>query len=183
MIKSVKHYKSNSLDRDLIVKNKYSNVMKIPRLDKISLSVNNKEALLNSNKLLIPLVLLKLITGQKPKINKSRKSVAQFKLREGKALGASVTLRKEQLYSFLDKLVFIIFPQLLEQQTKKIKVNNNSLNLGLEDISIFTELESQYELLRVAQGLNITIDLRGKQKENVLFFNGIKIPIGYKKLK
>ena len=124
MIKSVKHYKRNSLDRDLIVKNKYSNVMKIPRLDKISLSVNNKEALLNSNKLLIPLVLLKLITGQKPKLNKSRKSVAQFKLREGKALGASVTLRKEQLYSFLDKLVFIIFPQL---EQKKIEFSPRKL--------------------------------------------------------
>ena len=73
MIKSTKHYKNNHLTRDLLLKGGSKNVMNCPKLDKISLSLTTKEALINSNKLLIPLMLLKLITGQKPKIKPGAK--------------------------------------------------------------------------------------------------------------
>jgi large subunit ribosomal protein L5 len=108
MIKSVKHYKKNQLSRDLLLKTKRQNVMNSPRLDKISVSLMVKEALLNSNKLLTPLMLLKLITGQKPKVTVAKKSVAQFKLRQGKAIGCKVTLRNEMMYSFLDRIIYNI---------------------------------------------------------------------------
>ena len=70
MIKSIKHYKDNQLSRDLLLKMKKGNIMDYPKIDKISVSLTIKEALLSSNRLLIPLMLLKLITGQKPKITK-----------------------------------------------------------------------------------------------------------------
>jgi large subunit ribosomal protein L5 len=134
MIKSTKHYKNNQLTRDLLLKGTSQNVMNCPKLDKISLSLTTKEALINSNKLLIPLMLLKLITGQKPKITKARKSIAQFKLRQGKAIGCKVTLRNKMMYSFLDKIIYNILPQIIELKTEKIMVNFNSLTIGIEDI-------------------------------------------------
>ena len=178
MIKSTKHYKNNHLTRDLLLKEGSKNVMNCPKLDKISLSLTTKEALINSNKLLIPLMLLKLITGQKPKITKARKSIAQFKLRQGKAIGCKVTLRNEMMYSFLDKLIYSILPQIIEIKSEKITVNFNSLTIGIEDISIFSELENQYEFLKNTQGLNINLTIKNNRFKNKskYLFSGLKIP-------
>tara|TARA_R110001592_G_scaffold150202_3_gene375978 strand:+ start:6901 stop:7440 length:540 start_codon:yes stop_codon:yes gene_type:complete len=178
MIKSIKHYKNNQLFKDLLLKKTIKNVMNHPKIDKILISLTNKEVLINSNKLFIALMLLKLISGQKPKITKAKKSIAQFKLREGKAIGCKVTLRKEMMYSLLDKIIYSILPQIIEINTKKIKSNFNSLNIGIEDLSIFSELENQYELLKNTQGLNITLVLKNNKSKNIpnYFFSGIKIP-------
>jgi large subunit ribosomal protein L5 len=178
MIKSIKYYKNNQLFRDLLLKKTIKNVMNYPKMDKILISSTNKEVLTNSNKLFITLMLLKLISGQKPKITKARKSIAQFKLREGKAIGCKVTLRKEIMYSLLDKIIYSILPQVLEIKTQKIKSNFNSINIGIENLSIFSELESQYELLKNTQGLNITLILKNNKSRVIpnYFFSGIKIP-------
>jgi large subunit ribosomal protein L5 len=178
MIKSTKHYKNNQLTRDLLLKGTSQNVMNCPKLDKISLSLTTKEALINSNKLLIPLMLLKLITGQKPKITKARKSIAQFKLRQGKAIGCKVTLRNKMMYSFLDKIIYNILPQIIELKTEKIMVNFNSLTIGIEDISVFSELENQYEFLKNTQGLNINLSVKNNKSKNKpkYLFSGLKIP-------
>jgi large subunit ribosomal protein L5 len=151
-------------------------------LDKVSISLTNKEFLVNTNKIFIPLIALKLITGQKPKITKAKKSIAQFKLREGKALGCKLTLRNEKMFYFLDKFVYGILPQLIELKTKKYKANLNSLTIGIEDLSIFYELENQYDLLKNSQGLNITIMLKNNRvkKKSSCFFSGLKIPVTYK---
>jgi large subunit ribosomal protein L5 len=179
MIKSIKHYKNNQLFRDLLLKKQTKNVMNHPKLDKIVISLSNKDVLINSNKLFIPLMLLKLITGQKPKITKANKSIAQFKLREGKAIGCKVTLRNESMYSLLDKVIYNILPQIIEVKTKKLKTNFNSLNIGIEDLSIFSELESQYELLKNTQGFNITLVLKNTKSKTSAnyFFSGLKIPM------
>lgn len=178
MIKSVKHFKNNQLFRDLLLKKTTKNVMNHPKMDKISISLTNKEVLINSNKLFVPLMLLKLITGQKPKITKAKKSIAQFKLREGKAIGCKVTLRKKIMYSLLDKIIYSLLPQIIEIKTERIKSNFNSLNIGIEDLSIFSELENQYELLKNIQGINITLILKNNKSRNVsnFFFSGLKIP-------
>nr|QFP99091.1 ribosomal protein L5 [Telonemida sp.] len=183
MIKSVKYYKENVLNRDLVLKHRFVNVMQTPRVEKVSLSLNKKEALLNSNKLFVPLLLLKIISGQKPCVVKSKKSVAQFKLREGKALGGRITLRKTNLYTFIDKFIYTILPQLVEDKNKRFKVNHNVITFGIEDISIFPELDSQYELLKVTQGINIAISLTNSQKIlSYSFFKGIKFPVQEKKI-
>lgn len=182
MIKSIKHYKNNQLTRDFLFKNKVNNSMNYPRLDKISISLSNKESILNSNKLFSPLVLLKLITGQKPKITKAKKSIAQFRLRKGKALGCKVSLRGEKMYIFLEKFLHIILPQVLELNTQKLKTNLNSLSIGIEDLSIFPELESQYDLLRTTQGANLVFILKNNKSKNYtkILFSGLKFPIKIK---
>lgn len=180
MIKSIKHYKVAQVERDLLFKSASKNVMQVPKLNKLSISLSHKESLINSNKLLTPLLLLNIISGQKPKITKSKKSIAQFKLREGKAIGCQVTLRNDNLYVFLEKFLYSILPQLVETKTKKFKINGTSLNIGLEDISIFTELESQYNLLKTTQGMNLTLDLTNKSKNKKIplyFFSSFKIPV------
>jgi large subunit ribosomal protein L5 len=179
MIKSIKHYKETQLSRDLLLKKTKRNVMQTPNIDKVSINLAKKEALFSSNKLLIPLLLLKLITGQKPKITKAKKSVAQFKLRKGKALGSKVTLRNSQMYTFLDKFFYGILPQTLEVKNKKLKTNINSFSIGIEDVSIFPELENQYEFLRNTQGLNIIITLNNNKlkKNSNCLFSGLKLPL------
>ena len=167
------------LSRDLLLKKTKRNVMQTPNIDKVSINLAKKEALFSSNKLLIPLLLLKLITGQKPKITKAKKSVAQFKLRKGKALGSKVTLRNSQMYTFLDKFFYGILPQTLEVKNKKLKTNINSFSIGIEDVSIFPELENQYEFLRNTQGLNIIITLNNNKlkKNSNCLFSGLKLPL------
>jgi len=179
MIKSIKHFKNNQLFRDLLLKKTAKNTMNHPKIDKILISLTNKEVLINSNKLFVPLMLLKLISGQKPKITKAKKSIAQFKLREGKAIGCKVTLRNEIMYSLLDKIIYSLLPQIIEIKTKKIKSNFNSLNIGIEDLSIFSELENQYELLKNIQGVNITLVLKNNKSRSIpnYFFSSIKLPI------
>jgi large subunit ribosomal protein L5 len=179
MIKSIENYKTKKLFRDILLKKNLSNTMTYPKIDKILISLTNKEVLTNSSKLFVPLMLLKLITSQKPKITDAKKSIAQFKLRQGKATGCKIVLRKNVMYSFLDKLVYSLLPQILETRTRKLNSNLNSLTVGIEDLSIFSELENQYELLKSSQGLNINLVLKNNHSKLLsnYFFSGMKIPV------
>ena len=180
MINSTKHYRNAQIERDLVFKSISQNAMEIASLNKVSLSLSHKEALKNSNQLLTPLVLMNLISGQKPSLTKSKKSIAQFKLREGKVLGSKVSLRNQYLDIFLEKFLYLILPQVLENIQTKIKLNRNSINLGIQDLSIFPELENQYELLKKTQGLNINMNLRNQTKNPRMpfyFFSSLKLPL------
>ena len=102
---------------------------------------------------------------------------------KGKAIGCKVNLRNNNLYIFLEKLLYVILPQIIETKTKKLRVNKTSMNIGIEDISIFTELENQYDLLKNTQGLTISLDLINKTKNAQIpfyFFSSLKIPIIFK---
>ena len=89
----------------------YKNVMQVPRLDKVVLNMGVGEGVADSKKVTAAAADLGLIAGQRPVITKARKSVATFKLREGMAVGAKVTLRKDRMYEFLDRLVNIALPR------------------------------------------------------------------------
>lgn len=179
MIKSIKHFTGTQIKRDLLFKSAARNVMELPKLDKIILNFSQKEALTNNNKLLTPLILLNLISGQKPLITKANKSVAQFKLREGKAIGSKITLRNNNLYYFLEKLLYWVLPQVIEEKNTVFQTNKTSINIGIEDVSLFPILENQYDLIKNIQGLNITIDITNRTKNKKLpfyLFSSLKIP-------
>jgi large subunit ribosomal protein L5 len=89
----------------------YKNVMQVPRLEKISVNIGLGEALQNAKALEAASQDIATITGQKPLIRRARKSIASFKLREGNPIGASVTLRGERMWSFLDRLVNVALPR------------------------------------------------------------------------
>ena len=178
-MKTLKKYSNETLCEDINLKNTYSNILESQSLKKIIISIGVKETILTANKILYPLLILELISGQKPCQTKARKSIANFKLREGKVIGCKVSLRKEKMYAFLEKFIHVILPQLTETSTLKYnnKKNNNSITLGIKDCSIFPELENQYDLLTEIYGLNINFVSSSKiQSKDNLFFSGFKIP-------
>jgi large subunit ribosomal protein L5 len=133
------------------------NLMAVPRLEKIVLNMGLGEATQN-NKLLDPLVGdLASISGQKPVTTKAKKSIAAFKVREGMAIGAMVTLRNDRMYEFLDRLIATALPRVRDFRgvsTKSFDGRGN-YTLGLRDQLIFPEID--YSKVEKLKGLNITI--------------------------
>jgi large subunit ribosomal protein L5 len=133
------------------------NAMAVPRLNKIVVNLGMGEATQNS-KILDPAVNeLGQITGQKPIVTKSKKSIAAFKVREGQAIGTMVTLRGDRMYEFLDRLVNIVLPRVRDFKgvsTKSFDGRGN-YTLGLHDQLIFPEIS--YEKVDKMKGMNVTI--------------------------
>jgi large subunit ribosomal protein L5 len=133
------------------------NTMAVPRLNKIVVNMGMGEATQNS-KILDPAVNeLGQITGQKPIVTKSKKSIAAFKVREGQAIGTMVTLRGDRMYEFLDRLVNIVLPRVRDFKgvsTKSFDGRGN-YTIGLHDQLIFPEIS--YEKVDKMKGMNVTI--------------------------
>ena len=142
-----------SLKKDLGI----TNPMAIPRLEKIVINMGLGEATQNV-KIMDPLVAdLASIAGQKPVITKAKKSIAQFKLREGMPIGAMVTLRGDNMYEFLDRLISIALPRVRDFRgvsTKSFDGRGN-YTLGLRDQLIFAEID--YAKVDKLKGMNVTI--------------------------
>lgn len=139
------------------LKNKFSyeNDMRIPELQKIVISMGVAEALKDKNAMQDALKELTLISGQKPIITKAKKSVSNFKLREGQGIGLKVTLRGKRMYDFMYRFVNIITPRIRDFRGFNIKCDGSgNYSLGIDDQQIFPELNLD-EVKRV-QGMNIT---------------------------
>jgi len=133
------------------------NVMQVPRIEKVVVNVGIGEALDNSKALDAAVADLNLITGQKPVIAKARKSIANFKLREGRAIGAKVTLRGERMWSFLDRLMNIALPRV--RDFRGVSPNSfdgrGNYTLGFREQLVFPEIE--YDKIDKLRGLEVTI--------------------------
>lgn len=133
------------------------NVMEVPRLEKIVLNIGLGEALENAKALDAAVEDLSKMTGQKPVVTISRKSIANFKLREGRAIGAKVTLRGERMWSFLDRLMSIALPRMRDFRG----VNPDSFDgrgnytLGFHEQLIFPEID--YDEIDKVRGFEVTI--------------------------
>ena len=110
MTRLEEHYKS-TLVTSLMEQFSYQSVMQVPRITKITLNMGVGEALVNKNALESAVTDLAQISGQKPVVTKARKSVANFKVREGWSIGCKVTLRRDRMYEFLDRLISVAFPR------------------------------------------------------------------------
>lgn len=133
----------------------YKSVMQIPKLDKIVINVGCGEARDNSKVIDAILIDLSAITGQRPVVCKARKSVANFKLREGMSIGAKVTLRGERMYEFLDRLFNVALPRV--RDFRGINANSfdgrGNYNMGLKEQLIFPEIE--YDKIDKVRGMDI----------------------------
>ena len=144
------------------------NVMDVPKLDKIVLSVCLKEAVQNAKVLVKAADELTMITGQKAIITKAKKAISNFKLREGMPLGAQVTLRREHMYAFLDRLISISLPRVRDFRGIPSKGfdGRGNFNMGLKEQIAFPEID--YDKVDKVRGMNITIcttaknDVEGK---------------------
>ena len=135
----------------------YASSMQHPRLEKITLNMGVGEAKTNSKALDEAIEQLAIISGQRPRITKARKSIAQFKLREGMAIGCKVTLRGNRMWEFLDRLMSVALPRIRDFRG----INPDSFdgrgnfNLGLREQTIFPEID--YDRVDAVRGLNVTI--------------------------
>ena len=142
-----------------------SNVMEVPKLDKIIVNMGVGEASQNSKLMDAAAKDLEIITGQKPTIRKAKNSEAGFKLREGQAIGAKVTLRREAMYDFLDRLVSVVLPRVrdFEGISGKAFDGRGNYSLGLTEQLAFPEIE--YDKVEKLFGMSITIVSSAKTDE------------------
>jgi large subunit ribosomal protein L5 len=141
----------------LIRKFKYKNVMQAPRLTKVVINMGLGEAIQNIKALDAASGDMALIAGQKPVITKASKSIASFKLRKGMPIGCMVTLRRERMYEFYQKLVTIVLPRVRDFKGVSAKSfdGRGNYTLGLKEQIIFPEIE--YDKVDRVRGMNITI--------------------------
>ena len=145
----------NEIAPALMKKFGYKSVMQIPKLDKIVINVGCGEAITNSKAIDAVVSDLKQITGQTPVVCKAKKSVANFKLREGMAIGAKVTLRGDRMYEFLDRLFNLALPRVRDFRG----INPNSFdgrgnyNMGIKEQLIFPEID--YDKIDKVRGMDI----------------------------
>ena len=143
----------------------YKNIEQVPKIVKISVNRGIGEAAKNSKELDASVQEMTLIVGQQPIVNKSKKSVAGFKTRDGMSIGASVTLRKDQMYTFLTKLIHIVLPRI--RDFRGISPNGfdgrGNYNLGLKEQLIFPEVN--YDDVTQMRGLDISIVTTAKTDE------------------
>jgi len=143
----------------------YASPMQLPRIEKITLSMGVGEAKQNSKSLDDAVEQLAIIAGQRPHITRARKSIAQFKLREGMAIGCRVTLRGARMWEFYDRLTAIALPRIRDFRG----VNpdgfdgRGNYNLGLREQTIFPEID--YDRIDKVRGLNVTITTTARTDE------------------
>ena len=135
----------------------YKNIMEVPKLEKVVVGIGLGEAVSNAKALEGAEKDLPIITGQKPIITRSKKSIANFKLREGMPIGLKVTLRQEKMYDFLDRLINVVLPRSREFQgvPRNAFDGRGNYTLGLKEQTIFPEIE--FEKVDKVRGLEITI--------------------------
>ncbi len=134
-----------------------TNVMQAPRIQKVVVNIGLGEALDNPKALDAAVSDLTQITGQKPVVNKARKSIANFKLREGRIIGTKVTLRGDRMWSFLDRLMNIVLPRVRDFRGVSPEAfdGRGNYTLGLREQLIFPEIE--YDKIDKVRGMEITI--------------------------
>ena len=153
----LKDYYQKEVVPALIGKFGYKNRMEVPKLEKIVLNMGLGEAIQNAKVLDTAAAEIAAITGQKPVITKARKSIATFKLRQGMSIGCRVTLRRERLYEFLDRLVNINLPRVRDFRgiAPKSFDGRGNFALGLKEQIIFPEIE--YDKIDKIRGMNLVI--------------------------
>ena len=143
----------------------YKSIMEVPRITKITLNMGVGEAV-NDKKLVDNAVGdLTKIAGQKPAITRTRKAIANFKIRENMPIGCMVTLRGERMYDFLDRLVTVAFPRVRDFRGVSGRAfdGRGNYNIGLKEQIIFPEIE--YDKIDAVRGLNISITTTAKTDE------------------
>lgn len=149
-------------------KYQYKSVMEVPKLEKIVVNIGVGDAAHNSKLLEASLSELELITGQKPVATKAKKAIAGFKLREGQPIGCKVTLRGENMYNFLDKLISITLPRVRDFRglSNKSFDGRGNYTLGLTEQLIFSEIV--YDNVVKVRGMDIVFVTTAKTNDEAL---------------
>lgn len=142
-----------------------NNMFQVPRLEKITVNMGVGEALQNAKALDASMEDMAIITGQKPRVNRAKKSIAGFKLREGSAIGCKVTLRGDRMYEFLDRLLSLALPRIRDFRglSPKSFDGRGNYSLGVDEQLIFPEID--YDKIERVRGMDITLTTTGSSDE------------------
>ena len=165
MAARLKEYYKNDVFKELMDKFQYKNVMEVPKLEKITINMGLGEAKDNTKMLETAVSEIGLITGQKPVITKAKKSIANFKVRQGMSVGAKVTLRGDSMYEFADKLFSIALPRVRDFKgvSKNSFDGRGNYSMGVKEQLIFPEIN--YDKVDKIKGMNIVFTTTAKTDE------------------
>lgn len=197
---SQKFYK-NVVVYDLVLKQNYTSVMQLPRIEKLVVNTTSKIYINDKKHIVFTLAALEYISGQKPQLTYARKSIANFKVRQHQIIGCYVTLRENQMYTFLDRLSKIVFPRLRDYSKKRKQDQNlntaslpnfsdkfsyslkkekkglSSVSFGFQNLMIFPELENHYELVDNFRGMDVSFVVsNSNSKLCSLLLSGFQLP-------
>jgi large subunit ribosomal protein L5 len=176
MTRLQEHYK-NTVKPELIKEFGYKNSMETPRLDKIVLNMGVGEGVTDKKKVVAAAEELALIAGQKAVITKAKKSIATYKLRDGMTIGCKVTLRRERMYEFLDRLITVALPRVRDFRGISPKSFDGCGNfaLGLKEQIVFPEID--YDKVDQVRGMNVVICTTAKTDDEArALLKGFEMP-------
>jgi large subunit ribosomal protein L5 len=158
-------YYKDKVTKDLMKQFGYKSAMEVPRIEKITLNMGVGEAVADKKVMEFAVGDMQKIAGQKPVVTMSKKSIAGFKIREGYPVGCKVTLRKQRMYEFLDRLISVAIPRIRDFRgiSGKSFDGRGNYNMGVKEQIIFPEIE--YEKIDALRGMNITITTSAKTDE------------------
>ena len=164
MVRLEEHYKDTVVPA-LMERFGYSSAMQVPRIQKITLNMGLGEALTDKNVLDLAANDLAVISGQKPIVTKARKSVAAFKVREGWSIGCKVTLRRQRMYEFLDRIISVAIPRVRDFRGLSVKAfdGRGNFSLGFREQIAFPEID--YDKVDAFRGLNVTLTTSARTDE------------------
>nr|WGH12792.1 ribosomal protein L5 [Echinothamnion sp.] len=177
MSQSLKDNYENKIFPELLKEFKYKNVHEVPKLVKITINRGIGEAAQNNKAIDKSIQEFAYITGQKPVITKTKKSIAGFKIRENIPIGLKVTLRKEKMYNFLNKLINLSLPRIRDFRgiSSQQFDGRGNYNLGLREQIVFPEIN--YEQIDKVRGMNITIVTTAKtDRESLVLLRKFGMP-------
>jgi large subunit ribosomal protein L5 len=168
----------NEVRKSLVERFGYSNPMQVPRLEKVVVNMSVSDAIVNSKALDAAVADLQTITGQKAINTTAKKSIANFKLRQGMKIGAKVTLRGERMYVFLDKLFNIVLPRIRDFRglPRKSFDGRGNYNLGLREQLVFPEIN--FDKVDKTRGMDIVIVTSARTDEEATeFLTAMGLPL------
>jgi large subunit ribosomal protein L5 len=177
MTETLRNYYKEKVIPMLLEQFKYQNIHEVPKILKITINRGLGEASKNNKALEISLQELSTISGQQPIITKARKSIAGFKIRDGMPVGIAVTLRKQIMYSFLERFIHLALPRIRDFKGISIKGfdGRGNYNLGIKEQLIFPEIE--YDKVDQIRGMDISITTTAKtQQEGIALLKALGMP-------
>ncbi len=161
----LKQFYKDTVVKQLVDQFGYKSVMEVPRIEKITLNMGVGEAVADKKVMEFAVGDMEKIAGQKPVVTLSRKSIAGFKIRDNYPVGCKVTLRKDRMYEFLDRLITIAIPRIRDFRgiSGKSFDGRGNYNMGVREQIIFPEIE--YDKVDALRGMNITITTTAKTDE------------------
>nr|YP_010394617.1 ribosomal protein L5 [Plasmopara halstedii]DAZ89054.1 TPA_asm: ribosomal protein L5 [Plasmopara halstedii] len=166
MEKNLQNHYKNIITYDLLTKLNFQNIFKITKVTKICLNIGFKEANIEKKKLINIILLLKLITNQKPIVTKSKKNNISLKIKKNSIIGCKLTLRKKNIFIFLENFLIFILPNLIKNNFNA--KNKNIFNFQIKNILDFFELKTEFLKFKNIPPIDVSIHTNAKNK-NELF--------------